>query len=973
MNKRITIWPGLCLGALLLAWGQANSAGATVLADSITDFSGDQGSNGWFYGYRNVTADGKGLSYDAAADFIPFDASLWVNAVWDLDAGAGGAPWTTIDKEAIHPNGANNAEEHWAIRRWSASELTGTTLVTVTWQMRKQNVGGGNGVTGALYVNGQRKQAATIAFNNAVGVTNVCYLSTKPADLIDLILSPVGTDGVSDDGSDGSLNSMRIETATDTDGDGLADDWEYKYFPNDLTKLTATGDFDNDGLTDAQEMVLGTDPTKTDTDGDGLKDSVETNTGVFVSATNTGTNPLNPDTDTDGRTDADEINGAIKTDPFKPDTDGDGFTDGDEVASGYNPNDAADYPGVNALANSSNDFSGVQGQADWFGGYRNYSADGGGDNYDPTTGFIAFAGGDGLGDWDGTTQLWTGSQWDLNTAAAGPWTELGKENTHPNSSPVHWSIRRWVANQLTKATPLAFRWHVHKSNTGGGNGVTGGLYINGKLMDKAIIGGADGVGVTRTYFANVSPGDKVDLTLSPRGADGVDSDGSDGSINRFLVDPTIPADPRQPDGSVFIPVGAGDSDGDGIPDAWEKLYFPNDLSKLTATGDFDQDGLSDKAEYQRSSDPTKADTDGDGLGDLVETGTGQYVSPTDTGTDPAKADTDGDGLSDSQEVTLETNPNKVDTDGDSFSDKVEVDAGTDPKNAADNPQTYVIANSQKEFSGVQGSNGWYYGYRQYDPAKGETNYDANVEFVPFPGGAGQGDWAADTQTWTGSAWDLNTEAAAPWTSMADQSVHPNGTNSPPNDFEHWVTRRWVANALTKVTPAALIWSAKKENAANDGVTVYVFINGKMVDSVGIGGTDTTGQVRRVYANLKPKDIVDLALSPAGPSGDRNDWSDASITWLNVDLRIPANPVQPDGTPFIPAGRMQVTGSYDRAQSRFTITWPSDTGLKYSVWGSSDLKAWTAVKTGIDSGGTTTSYSDTETPQPKNRYYRISQP
>lgn len=46
-----------------------------------------------------------------------------------------------------------------------------------------------------------------------------------------------------------------------------------------------------------------------------------------------------------------------------------------------------------------------------------------------------------------------------------------------------------------------------------------------------------------------------------------------------------------------------DSDGDGIPDAWEKLYF-NNLNTATATGDADGDGASDLAEYQAGTNPT---------------------------------------------------------------------------------------------------------------------------------------------------------------------------------------------------------------------------------------------------------------------------------------------------------------------------------------------------------------------------------
>ena len=51
------------------------------------------------------------------------------------------------------------------------------------------------------------------------------------------------------------------------------------------------------------------------------------------------------------------------------------------------------------------------------------------------------------------------------------------------------------------------------------------------------------------------------------------------------------------------------------------------------------------------------DTDGDGLPDYVESGTGEYVGVHDSGTDPGNADTDGDGRSDGAEVlTDETDP-----------------------------------------------------------------------------------------------------------------------------------------------------------------------------------------------------------------------------------------------------------------------------------------------------------------------------
>ena len=71
----------------------------------------------------------------------------------------------------------------------------------------------------------------------------------------------------------------------------------------------------------------------TDTDGDGLNDSVETNTGIYVSETDTGTDPNNGDSDSDGLNDGHEINTSL-TDPNNADSDGDGLSDGAETNTG---------------------------------------------------------------------------------------------------------------------------------------------------------------------------------------------------------------------------------------------------------------------------------------------------------------------------------------------------------------------------------------------------------------------------------------------------------------------------------------------------------------------------------------------------------------------------------------------------------------------------------------------------------------
>lgn len=118
-------------------------------------------------------------------------------------------------------------------------------------------------------------------------------------------------------------NIVLSAAPTDSDNDGIPDNYE----TNTGTWVSAT--------------ETGTDPNNPDTDGDGLLDGVETNTDVYVSPDDTGTNPNLADTDGDGLSDGVETATWIYldasdtgTDLNIADTDGDGLSDGVETNTG---------------------------------------------------------------------------------------------------------------------------------------------------------------------------------------------------------------------------------------------------------------------------------------------------------------------------------------------------------------------------------------------------------------------------------------------------------------------------------------------------------------------------------------------------------------------------------------------------------------------------------------------------------------
>lgn len=106
------------------------------------------------------------------------------------------------------------------------------------------------------------------------------------------------------------------------------------YTDTDTITINVVPDFDQDYLSDDNELIYGTEYDNPDTDGDGLLDGIEVQKG---------SDPLDVDSDDDGIMDGPEVN-TYNTDPTNTDSDGDGFQDGAEMLLGSIPDDQTSMP-----------------------------------------------------------------------------------------------------------------------------------------------------------------------------------------------------------------------------------------------------------------------------------------------------------------------------------------------------------------------------------------------------------------------------------------------------------------------------------------------------------------------------------------------------------------------------------------------------------------------------------------------------
>jgi hypothetical protein len=201
-------------------------------------------------------------------------------------------------------------------------------------------------------------------------------------------------------------------------------------------------------------------------------------------------------------------------------------------------------------------------------------------------------------------------------------------------------------------------------------------------------------------------------------------------------------------------------------------------------------------------------------------------------------------------------------------------------------QAQVLADSGAEFSGVQGSNNWYYGFYNLS-ADFVPGYDPTNDFTSLP-------------VFSGGDWYINGSYG---THIYQNSMHPSTLAQAGQ--EHWPIRRWVSEVKDLVQ---IHGRFAKGAAGGDGVTGMVFINGRKVWEHWISGGDTTGVNYSFVVGVHQGDFVDFALSAAG--NNAYDFTDFTGIVERADFVLSTATAIEVGVPTIPGQRYQMETSTD---------------------------------------------------------------
>jgi hypothetical protein len=600
----------------------------------------------------------------------------------------------------------------------TAAGITGSNELILGWETpapeTQINILGGN-----LTTNTGTTIILTSVASNAAGVD-----ISSTTNWID------ATTGATDTGPTFSINDSNISTHTIT---ASVQNENNLSVTSSVNISFVESDADLDGLSDANEISLGTDPNNADSDNDGLNDGDEVNSY--------NTDPLLTDTDNDGLPDGYEVNQRLDPNNVSDatfDTDTDGYSNFDEYILGTDPQNAQSYPGAVAITrlNETDKHSSItlsedqQGASFSISGQRGVRSDIG---IEAGSGFYYYEGfrhvdaanlGFGVATTAAALDNFGGrSDQSLGVNALGyvyynNRSQLSGVNTDISSSeyyglavdyrgtnPIVYIIANNILVHTTTMSAVTEPLHILVYGNNAGSGIqqtintAADLNITPFYYDARAFLNAAGISETHSLIDGWSPlppsttisittttqtvntGETITINATASNASGTDISSSiswsDNASSQAGTGASFNLSAATP--SLHLVSAEVLNEQGEIVIATLAINF--------SAPDSDNDGIDDVTEASLGTDPNNTDSDNDGLNDGDEINTHN--------TDPLLTDTDNDGLPDGYEVNQGFDPNEtndaiLDTDSDGYSNFDEYTAGTDPQNAQSYPGAVSI-------------------------------------------------------------------------------------------------------------------------------------------------------------------------------------------------------------------------------------------------------------------------------------------
>jgi len=184
-------------------------------------------------------------------------------------------------------------------------------------------------------------------------------------------------------------------------------------------------------------------------------------------------------------------------------------TGDDDDASGDDDDASGDDDDDTPLADSSEEYSDVQGVDNWYYGYWDRTADEENDDgvYDAAADFREMT------DWH--DEWW---MWHVQVGEGGYWTAIGGTGMHPNGlnpndgrlAARHWAIRRWVS-ELTGSVSIQTEFYALDT---GGDGMGVKVLVGGVEQYSETLEGWDEEGVAPTLCVEVQDGTPIDFAVT---------------------------------------------------------------------------------------------------------------------------------------------------------------------------------------------------------------------------------------------------------------------------------------------------------------------------------------------------------------------------------------------------------------------------------------------------------------------------